>query len=88
MSVKTGFIKLMKSSILMGLMTVIMLSGCSQKAISGTNVVDGCLVFEMGYPSVKDTKDTILWFENHNDIFKYFCLGVENEIKINIKKEL
>lgn len=55
-------------------MMVILLSGCAQRVIS-EKTIDPCLIFEMGFPSEKDTLLTILWFENHNDIFKYFCLG-------------
>ena len=53
---------------------VILLNGCAQKVIL-EKTIDPCLIFEMGFPSEKDTLRTILWFENHNDIFKHFCLG-------------
>lgn len=50
---------------------MMLLSGCGTRVIYEVN--NGCHIFEKGYPSVKDTKPTLLWFENHNDIYAHFC---------------
>lgn len=53
---------------------VISLTACTKRAILEIEGVNGCEVFEMGYPSRNDTIGTLKWFENHNDIYKVLCL--------------
>ena len=55
-------------------MVAMLLTGCATKNTYGT-MIDPCLIFEMGYGSEKDTVKTLLWLENHNDIYSHFCLG-------------
>lgn len=71
------FKKLKKLSLLMIALPLIILSGCSQRVIYEIN--NGCHLFEKGTGSVKDTRMTLLWLENHNDVYTRFCeVGNEN----------
>lgn len=67
-----------KLKVVMLPLIVVLLSGCSQKVIYEVN--NGCHIFDVGSVSIKDTEITMLWMENHNDIYNYFC-GVNSDSK-------
>lgn len=50
---------------------MVLLNACASRVIYEIN--NGCHIFDKGYPSYKDSLETLVWFENHNDVWEYFC---------------